>query len=162
MKEYGELLADDAGYAAKAERLSALVRDVSELLVELPLEAPTGRVEATVTYQDSCHLAHAQRVTAAPRRLLAAVPGLRLVEMARADRCCGAAGVYSLTQGEMSLALLDAKMRDVAATGAEVIATANPGCMSQLEAGLRRQRRRGRVVHVVELLAESYGAGSGR
>jgi glycolate oxidase iron-sulfur subunit len=162
MKEYGELLADDAGYAAKAQRLSALVRDVSELLVELPLEAPTGRVEATVTYQDSCHLAHAQRVTAAPRRLLAAVPGLRLVEMARADRCCGAAGVYSLTQGEMSLALLDAKMRDVAATGAEVIATANPGCMSQLEAGLRRQRRRGRVVHVVELLAESYGAGSAR
>lgn len=158
MKEYGELLSDDAEYAAKAERLSALVRDVSELLADLPFEPPEGRLDVAVTHQDSCHLAHAQRIAAAPRRLLAAIPGLRLVEMAQADRCCGAAGVYSLTQGEMSLRLLDAKMRDVAATGAEVIATANPGCMSQLEAGLRRHRRKGRVAHVVELLAEAYGA----
>jgi glycolate oxidase iron-sulfur subunit len=157
MKEYGELLSDDPDYAEKAERLAVMVKDVTELLAELPLERPSNRVEADVTYQDSCHLAHAQRITSAPRELLAAIPGLRLVEMARPDRCCGSAGVYSLAHREMSLDLLDGKMREIAATGAGVIATANPGCMAQLEAGLRRHRLPGRVVHVVELLDEAYG-----
>ena len=156
MKEYGDLLADDGDYAEKAERLAGLVRDVTEFLAGLPFEPPSGRVEAAVTYQDACHLAHTQRIKDAPRAILAAVPGLRLVEMEQADRCCGSAGVYSLAHREMSLALLDGKMRGIAATGAEVIATANPGCMSQLEAGLRRHRMRGRVVHVVELLDEAY------
>ena len=156
MKEYGELLADDPDYAEKAERFAGMVKDVTELLAELPLEAPTGRVEADVTYQDSCHLAHAQRITSAPRELLAAIPGLRLVEMAQPDRCCGSAGIYSLAHREMSLDLLDGKMREIAATGAGVIATANPGCMAQIEAGLRRHRLPGRVVHVVELLDEAY------
>ncbi|MCH7523284.1 MAG: 4Fe-4S dicluster domain-containing protein [Chloroflexi bacterium] len=157
MKEYGELLADDPDYAEKAGRFAGSVKDVTELLAELPLEAPTGRVEADVTYQDPCHLAHAQRITSAPRELLAAIPGLRLVEMAQPDRCCGSAGIYSLAHREMSLDLLDGKMREIAATGADVIATANPGCMAQLEAGLRRHRLPGRVVHVVELLDEAYG-----
>ncbi len=156
MKEYGELLADDPDYAEKAKRFAGMVKDVTELLAELPLEAPTGRVEADVTFQDPCHLAHAQRITGAPRELLAAIPGLRLVEMAQPDRCCGSAGIYSLAHREMSLDLLDGKMREIAATGAEVIATANPGCMAQIEAGLRRHRRPGRVVHVVELLDEAY------
>jgi Fe-S oxidoreductase len=157
MKEYGELLADDPEYAEKAERLAGLVRDVTEFLAALPFEPPDGRVEATVTYQDACHLAHAQRIKDAPRAILTAVPGLRLVEMEQADRCCGSAGVYSLAHREMSLALLDAKMDAIAATGAELIAAANPGCMSQLEAGLRRRRMRGRVVHVIELLNQAYG-----
>ena len=156
MKEFGELLADDPDYAEKSGRFAGMVKDVTELLAELPLEAPTGRVEADVTFQDPCHLAHAQRITSAPRKLLAAIPGLRLVEMAQPDRCCGSAGVYSLTHREMSLDLLDGKMREIAATGADVIATANPGCMAQLEAGLRRHRLPGRVVHVVELLDEAY------
>ena len=156
MKEYGELLADDPEYAEKAERFAALVKDVTELLAELPFERPSGRVEADVTYQDSCHLAHAQRITSAPRELLAAIPGLRLVEMAQPDRCCGSAGIYSLAHREMSLDLLDGKMEEIAATGATIIATANPGCMAQLEAGLRRHRLPGRVVHVVELLDEAY------
>ena len=157
MKEYDELLADDPDYAEKAERLAGMVKDVTELLAELPLERPSGRVEADVTYQDSCHLAHAQRITSAPRELLAAIPGLRLVEMAQPDRCCGSAGIYSLAHREMSLDLLDGKMREIAATGADVIATANPGCMAQIEAGLRRHRLPGRVVHVVELLDQAYG-----
>ena len=156
MKEYGELLADDPEYADKAERLAGLVKDVTELLAGLPLEPPSGRVEALVTYQDPCHLAHAQRISSAPRYLLSAIPGLRLVEMARPDRCCGGAGVYSLAHRDMSLDLLDGKIQDVAATGATIIATANPGCMAQLEAGLRRYRLPGRVVHVVELLDEAY------
>ncbi len=156
MKEYPQLLADDLDYAEKAKRLAGLVKDVTELLAELPLEAPSGPLEVSVTYQDPCHLAHAQRISRAPRDLLAAIPGLRLVEMEHADRCCGSAGVYSLTHRQMSLDLLDGKMREIAATGAEVIATANPGCMVQLEAGLRRHRLPGRVAHVVELLDEAY------
>ncbi len=156
MKEYEELLADDAEYSEKAHVFSARVRDVSEFLAELPLEPPTGVVEARVTYQDSCHLAHAQRITKAPRMIMHSIPGLQLAEMAQPERCCGSAGVYSLTQADMSLALLEAKMADALATDAEVIATSNPGCMSQLEAGLRRESASVKVVHVVELLDRSY------
>lgn len=158
MKEYGELLAPDPAYAEKAARFSATVRDVTELLAELPFAPPKGPLPVRVTYQESCHLAHAQNVRVAPRDLLRAIPGLELVELATPDRCCGSAGVYSFAQREMSLRLLDDKMRDVAGTSANVIATANPGCMMQLEAGLRREGRPGRTVHIVELLDEAYRA----
>jgi glycolate oxidase iron-sulfur subunit len=156
MKEYPELLADEPDYAEKAEHFSGMVKDVTEFLADLPLESPSSALEIDVTYQDPCHLAHAQRISRAPRDVLAAIPGLRLVEMERPDRCCGSAGVYSLAHRQMSLDLLDGKMRDIAATGASVIATANPGCMVQLEAGLRGHRLPLRVAHVVELLDEAY------
>lgn len=156
-KEYGELLAGDPQYAGKAHRFAGLVKDVHEFLVELPFAAPAGRLEADVTYQDSCHLAHAQRISRAPRQVLASIPGLRIVEMEHADRCCGSAGVYSLAHRDMSLRLLDDRMREAAATGAGIIASANPGCLMQLEAGLRRHRLAGRVAHVIELLDEAYG-----
>ena len=159
MKEYGELLANDAEYREKAHDFASRVRDVSEFLADLPFEPPTGAVEAVVTYQDSCHLAHAQRITQAPRAILQAIPGVQVVEMARPDRCCGSAGVYSLTQPEMSLELLGDKMADVLGTGATTVVTANPGCMSQLEAGARREGLSVRVVHVVELLDRAYRAG---
>ncbi len=158
LKEYGELLEHDSAYGERARRFSSLVRDVSEFLVELPFRPPTGALAQRVTYQDSCHLVHAQKVRSAPRALLRAIPGLDLVEMEAADRCCGSAGVYSFAQREMSLRLLDDKMRDVASTRAPVIATANPGCMMQLEAGLRRHGLPGRVGHVIELLDEAYRA----
>jgi len=158
MKEYGELLEHDSAYAEKAARFSAMVRDVTEFLVELPAEAPRGPLPVRVTYQDSCHLVHAQKVRDAPRQLMRAIPGLELVELNAPDRCCGSAGVYSFSQREMSLRLLDEKMADVAATEASTIATANPGCMMQIEAGLRRLGTPGRVVHVVELLDEAYRA----
>jgi len=155
MKEYKDLLAGDG----RAGQFSSLVKDVHEFLLELPFQPPSGHLDFDVTYQDSCHLAHAQRLARAPREVLAQIPGLRLVDMPHADRCCGSAGVYSLTQAGMSLQLLDTKMAEVRATGATVIATANPGCMAQLEAGLRRHDLRGRVVHVVELLDRAYRAG---
>ena len=115
MKEYGELLADDVAYSEKALEFSLRVRDISELLADLPFERPSGGVHAIVTYQDSCHLAHAQRITRAPRHILESIPGLRFAEMAHPDRCCGSAGVYSLTQPQMSMDLLDGKMADIAA-----------------------------------------------
>ncbi len=158
MKEYGELLEHDAEYAEKARRFSSMVRDVAEFLAELPFEKPKGNVNARVTYQDSCHLVHAQKVKSAPREVLRSIPGLDLVEMDAPDRCCGSAGIYSFAQREMSLRLLDDKMSDIGSTGADIIATANPGCMMQLEAGLRRSGQARRVVHVIELLDEAYRA----
>ncbi len=158
MKEYGELLHDDPQYAEKARKFSSIVRDVNEYLIALPFEPPKRPLPYRVTYQDSCHLVHAQKVRSAPRELLRAIPDLELIELEAPDRCCGSAGVYSFAQREMSLRLLDDKMRDVASTSAQVIATANPGCMMQLEAGLRRHKLAGRVVHVVELLDEAYRA----
>jgi Fe-S oxidoreductase len=160
MKEYGELLAGDSEYAHKSHAFAERVKDVSEFLVALPFELPQAPLDLTVTYQDSCHLAHAQRITQAPRHVIASIPGVRFAEMQNADGCCGSAGVYALTQGEMSLRLLDDKMAAIKQTGADVIATANPGCMTQLEAGLRRHRLPGRVLHVVELLDRSYRTSS--
>ena len=156
MKEYGQLLADDPQWEAKAARFSALVQDVSEFLVGLPLKRPTGIVDATVTLQDSCHLAHAQRVMRAPREVLAAIPGLTLVELGHPDQCCGSAGVYSLTQPEMSLDLLERKMADIETLAPRYVATSIPGCMAQLEAGVRRRELNAKVVHVVELLDRAY------
>ncbi len=160
MKEYGDLLAHDRRYAGRAREFASKVRDITELLADLPFEPPTGAVRARVTYQDSCHLAHAQRIREAPRRILRSVPGLELVEMETPDRCCGSAGIYNLTQADMSRRILDEKMEDVASTGADIIATANPGCMLQLEAGVRRAGGRHEVVHVVELLDRAYRAES--
>jgi Fe-S oxidoreductase len=120
--------------------------------------APTGRVEKRVTYQDSCHLVHAQKVRNAPRELLRAIPGLELVEMTAPDRCCGSAGIYNITQTEMSRRVLDEKMLDVMSTNCDVVSTANPGCMLQLDLGVRLSGGSQEVVHVVELLDRAYRA----
>jgi glycolate oxidase iron-sulfur subunit len=160
MKEYRELLGDDPAYRDRAREFVAMTRDVLEFVAAHDLGS-LREVRRTVTYQDSCHLVHAQRVTAAPRALLRAIPGLDLREMAAPDRWCGSAGLYSLVQREMSSRLLDAKMDDVARTGATTIATANPGCMTQLEAGLRLRGIHGDVVHVIELLDESMRRAAG-
>jgi len=157
MKEYGHLLKDDPAYHEKADRFGALVRDVHEYLAALPLQPPSGRVTARVTYQDSCHLAHAQRIRDAPRAVMAAIPGLTLAEMEGSDMCCGAGGIYTITHRELSQRILDHKLEHVAAAQPDIIATANPGCMLQLEMGVRQQGRSTRVAHVVELLDEAYG-----
>jgi glycolate oxidase iron-sulfur subunit len=159
MKEYGHLLKDDPEYAEKAATLSALVKDISEYLVALPFRIELGTVPGRVTYQDSCHLAHAQGIRAQPRAILQAIPGLEFVEMSQADHCCGSGGVYNLTQPQISWRLLREKMKTVAETRADTVATANTGCMMQLEAGLRRfGPRKTQMAHVVELLDEAYRA----
>ncbi len=156
LKEYGELLADDPAYAGPAARFSKLVKDVNEFLAAIDLAPVPGRLPLTVTYQDSCHLAHAQSIRSAPRKLLAAIPGLAFREMALADLCCGSAGVYNVAHREMAGAILKRKMEAIAATGADAIATANPGCILQLRAGVRLYGRGQRVAHVIELLDEAY------
>jgi glycolate oxidase iron-sulfur subunit len=157
MKEYDHLLAADSRYADRARQFTNITKDVLEFVAEHDLGA-LDEVRATVTYQDSCHLVHGQKVTTAPRRIMTAIPGLDLRELAAPDRCCGSAGLYNLVQRKMADQLLSSKMDDVAATSATVIATANPGCMMQLEAGLRQRNMHARVVHVIELLDEAMAA----
>ena len=151
LKEYGELLDDDRG-----RRFSALMKDVTEFLAGIELNRDMRPLNTVVTYQDSCHLAHGQKVRSAPRKLLAAVPGLTFREMPGADICCGSAGIYNVVQNEMSMQILATKMASVNTTKAGVIATANPGCMLQLRAGVRLHGDQQRVMHVVEILDEAY------
>jgi glycolate oxidase iron-sulfur subunit len=156
LKDYGRLLADDPAWAERAGRFAARVRDVCEFLDAQPLRPPTRPVPLRVAYDDPCHLLHAQKIGQAPRRLLAAVPGLQVVPLAEADWCCGSAGSYSLLQPEMSQRLLARKMRHIRDSGAEVVATGNPGCLLQLALGARDAHLPVRIAHPVELLADAY------
>jgi glycolate oxidase iron-sulfur subunit len=152
MKEYGDLLGGE-----EAAEFARLTRDVNEFLAGIELAPPTKKVERVVTLQESCHLVHAQRIREAPRTLLGLIPGLELRDMAHPELCCGSAGLYMLQQPAMATRLLDDKMRDVGNTGATTVVTANPGCMMQLQRGLRRAGLRGEIKHVVELLDQAYG-----
>ena len=156
LKGYGELLAGDPAYATSAQKFAAQVRDITEFLASIELNRQMGTVNEVVTYQDACHLAHAQRIRSAPRKLLAAIPGLVLEEMPGADICCGSAGSYNIVQNEMSLQILAHKMEAINGTRADIIATANPGCELQLEAGVRLHGKGQHVMHVVELLDLAY------
>jgi glycolate oxidase iron-sulfur subunit len=156
LKEYDELLEHDPAYAGRARKFKALMRDVTEFLTSIPLNTDMREVSATVTYQDSCHLAHGQKIRNAPRQLLKAIPGLKFREMPLSDVCCGSAGIYNVLHTDLSMNILENKMRNVTGAKAEVVATANPGCMLQLEAGVRKWGHGERVVHVIELLDEAY------
>jgi glycolate oxidase iron-sulfur subunit len=156
LKEYHELLEGDPEYADKAARFSGLVKDVTEFLAGIELNREMRALNYTVTYQDSCHLAHGQKVRAAPRVLLRSVPELSFREMPHSDICCGSAGIYNIVQTDMSMALLEKKMSSVQAVKPDIIATANPGCMLQLQAGVRMYGTGQIVRHVVEILDEAY------
>lgn len=156
LKEYDHLLRDDPEYSEKANHFSEMVKDIHEFLVDLPFEPPKAELNYKVTYQDSCHLSNSQRITAQPRQILRSIPGLELVELSNADKCCGAGGTYSITEREFSLRVLDTKMAAVKETKAEVIATANPGCVLQLKLGADRENMDVDVKYVTELLDEAY------
>ncbi len=157
LKEYGHLLKDDPDYASRAAHLSARVRDVSELLVAMGIKRG-ARLTARVTYDAPCHLYHAQRVQTAPQQVLASIPGLEYVPLEGMQDCCGGAGIYNLSEPEMSERILGDKIAKVRATGAGILVTANPGCHMQLGAGIAEAKLNCRVAHVVELLDESYRA----
>ena len=167
LKRYEELLADDPRYAARAKVWSAKVKDIHEWLVEIGITPPkttgvtqhsTLNTQPPVTYHEACHLCHGQKITRAPRQVLERVPGLRLVEMPEAMWCCGSAGIYNITQPEMSEKLLARKLANIEKTGARVVASANPGCNVQLEAGARARGLALEIVHPVTLLARAYRA----
>jgi glycolate oxidase iron-sulfur subunit len=156
LKEYDYLLRSDAEYRDKAAEFKHLVRDITEFLTSIELNRELGVMNAVVTYQDSCHLAHGQQIRASPRALLKSIPGITFREMPMADLCCGSAGIYNLAQNDMAMQILEHKMEYVKKTGASIIVTANPGCMLQLAAGVRLHGERQRVMHVVQLLDDSY------
>ena len=157
MKEYAHLFPDDDPWRARAAAVSARVRDVSELLAAAG-PRPGGTLALAVAYDPPCHLLHAQRIAREPHAVLAAIPGLRLRALEEADQCCGAAGIYSLVEPEVSRLVLNRKIAHIAATGATHVATGNPGCLMQIGAGLHQARMPVHAVHPVDLLDASYAS----
>ncbi|MFN9740472.1 MAG: (Fe-S)-binding protein [Acidobacteriota bacterium] len=155
LKEYGELLHDDPAYAERANRFSRAVLDVTEVLARGEIRRG-AEVSQRVTFDAPCHLYHAQRVQTAPQKVLASIPGLEYRPLEGMQDCCGGAGIYNLSEPEMSGAILTEKIDRVKATGAQLLATANPGCQMQLSAGVRLHGAECEVVHLVDLLDESY------
>lgn len=157
---FDALVVDSAGCGAHLKdfypALKGRVKDLTEWLAEIGMPAPDRELKVRVTYQDACHLAHAQRIKTQPRELLRALPGLDYVEMRHAEICCGAAGLYSTLEPEMSQRILDQKMEDVLATDAAVLSVANPGCQMQIEAGLRTRGSGMKVEHIAETLLRGY------
>ena len=163
LKHYRKLLADDPAYRDRAREWDIKVKDVHEWLIRIGLQ-PAGQFggadrqvgPTVVTYHESCHLCHGQKITSQPRELLKAIPGLKLVELPESSWCCGSAGIYNLVQPEMADQLLDRKLRHVRSTGATTVATGNPGCLLQLINGANKIGMQLRVAHPVSLLAEAY------
>lgn len=160
MKEYDFLLRDDPVYSTKAATFVERVKDAGEFLAEVGLTEEPGPLPAKVTYQDACHLAHAQRVTKQPRDLLRSIPELELVEMRESDLCCGSAGIYNLMQREMAGRLRERKVDHATDTGAQIIVSANPGCILQLRAGLEARGSDVQVEHLMTILDRAYAQGA--
>jgi glycolate oxidase iron-sulfur subunit len=158
LKHYAKLLADDPVYLHRAHEWDCKVKDIHEWLVEIGIRKPSTERQSpfAVTYHESCHLSHGQKVVNQPREILRAIPGLQLVELPEANWCCGSAGIYNLTQPEMAGQLLTRKNKHIKSTGATTVATANPGCLLQLINGAAQEGLKLRVVHPITLLAEAY------
>jgi len=158
LKEYAHLLADDPAYADRARAFVAKLQDISEFLATHLHNPPTGTVAKRVTYVDSCHLRHGQKVIKQPRQLIKAIPGISLIELQRPEMCCGSAGVYNIMQPAMANQVLDAKMEDIEGTQAEIVVTSNTGCHMQIIYGVRKAGIQAEVVHLVQLLDRAYQA----
>ena len=156
MKGYGALLAGEPAWAARAARFSRTVQDLAEFLAREPLRGTLHPVPLTVTYHDPCHVVHGQKIRRQPRDLLAQVPGLRVVDLPESDWCCGSAGVYNLTQPAMASRLLRRKVRNIESTAAQAVVTANPGCILQIQAGLRARGLDLPVLHLVDILDRAH------
>ena len=157
LKHYHKLLADDPAYRDRAVLWDQKVKDIHEWLMEIGVQPPSNHAPAQiVTYHESCHLAHGQKITAQPRQLLSLIPNLKLIELPESTWCCGSAGIYNIVQPEMANELLDRKLKHIQSTGASIVANGNPGCLLQLINGAKQKGLNLRVVHPVTLLAEAY------
>ncbi|MGA9405966.1 MAG: (Fe-S)-binding protein, partial [Bacteroidota bacterium] len=156
MKEYERYLTDDPLYAERAKFLSAKVKDLTEFLLSIDFEKPSGRLNVRVAYHDACHLVHAQRISSEPREILRAIPGLDLVELTESAWCCGSAGIYNIVRYDDSMKLLERKMQNIEATDADVIVASNPGCLTQMTQGLKLHNVKGEVIHLATLLKRAY------
>jgi glycolate oxidase iron-sulfur subunit len=155
LKEYEELLKNDERYHDKARVFTDKVTDVSQFLDRLGLIPPKGSLDLTLTYHDACHLAHAQKIRVEPRRLLEAIPGITMVPLPDADRCCGSAGIYNLTHPKMAGELLERKMNDIP-HGCDGVVMGNPGCMMQFQVGVVRHNRPEKILHTIQVLNWAY------
>jgi glycolate oxidase iron-sulfur subunit len=156
LKHYATLLGDDPAYAHRAHEWDRKVKDIHEWLAQIGIQKPSGDAPHAVTYHEACHLCHGQKITAQPRQVLNAIPGLKLVELPESTWCCGSAGIYNLIQPEMANDLLDRKIQRIKTTGVNTVATGNPGCLLQIVNGARKHGMNLRVVHPITLLAEAY------
>jgi len=157
MKEYGWLLKDDPEWSTRASAFAAKVKDATEYLADIGVREQPRGLGVRATWDDPCHLLHGQKVREQPRALLAAIPELELIPLAEADWCCGSAGTYNVTQPDLARAVLDRKVGHILRSGADVVITANPGCLMQIQAGLRAAGSRVTVVHLMDLLDQAYG-----
>jgi Fe-S oxidoreductase len=157
LKHYSHLLKDDPHFSKRARIWDSKVKDIHEWLAEIGIQPPANSSPPqTVTYHESCHLCHGQKITSQPRQLLRSLPNLKLVELAESAWCCGSAGIYNLVQPEMAGDLLRRKMKHIRSTAALIVATGNPGCLAQLTNGAKAEGIHLRVVHPITLLAEAY------
>ncbi len=154
LKEYHHWFHDDPEWKERAKVFVAKMRDANELLAELPQITFSKPLSVRVTYQDSCHLAHGQGVRNQPRQLIRSIPGVEYVELANADSCCGSAGIYNITNYDMSMQILDGKMEHVKETKAHYVVTSNPGCLLQMKNGIIRAGMEGKMeaIHIMDLL----------
>ena len=159
MKEWGDILADDPDYADRAEAVAHKVKDFSEWLAETGVGPDLGTVDARVTYQEACHLRHAQKIVDEPRDLIRSIPGVELVEMRNSVLCCGNAGIYSALNTEISMGILDDKLDNITATEATTVVTTNPGCQMHISGGLKSRGVNARVLHIAQLLDEAMTKG---
>ncbi len=156
MKEYGWLLKDDPTWSARASAFASKVKDATEYLGDLGMSQTPGTLRGRVTWDDPCHLLHGQKIGKQPRALLAAIPGLDVVALDEADWCCGSAGTYNVTQPDLARSILERKIANIVRTGADTVVTANPGCLMQIQSGLRQAGSGVRVVHLLDLLDQAY------
>jgi len=156
LKEYDVLMEHDAEYAEQAREFSEKMRDISEFLAEIGIRPPKGKIKRRVTYDEPCHLVHGQNVQSQPRKVLQSIPGLESIELRESEWCCGSAGIYNITQAEMSKDILERKIENIAHTDAEIVATGNPGCILQIQLGLKQRGLPMKVMHPVDLLDCAY------
>lgn len=159
LHDYEYLLREDTAWQQRAADFSGKIKDISSILVDLQFDELDLQVaDQIVTYQDSCHLKNGQHTFSQPRELIEAIDGVHYVEMTDASRCCGSAGIYNIVESDMSMQILDYKMRQVKKTAAKTIVTANPGCLLQMKLGIEREGLTDSVqaVHLVDFLLEAY------
>lgn len=155
LKDYGYLFRDDPDYADRAKKFSAKCKDISEVLADLEPQAPRHPIPLRIAYHDACHLQHAQGVRLQPRKVLATIPGLQLLEIPDSAICCGSAGIYNMVEPEPAQQLGDRKVENCLSTGAQMVVTSNPGCILQIAAGLQRAGHDIPVKHMIEIVDAS-------
>jgi glycolate oxidase iron-sulfur subunit len=156
MKEYRELLREDEAYAERAERISDKAKDIMEFLDEIGLQGKLKEVRCRVTYQDACHIAQAQRIKTQPRNVVKKIPGVEFIELPESELCCGSAGIYNMVETEMSGRLLDRKIRNLRETNANLLVVGNPGCLLQIQMGIKQNGLNIKTAHPIELLDWAY------